>query len=308
MEFIEEGAKEMEDKKGILLETGTNQFEIIEFTVGSTAYGINVAKVREVINPVEVTKIANAHPCVDGVFSLRGKIMPLVNLAKRMNVPENSVDERIIVAEINNWFFGFKVDAVTQIHRVSWSMMEPPPRFSGTELVTGIVKLGERLIILLDFESIIAELNPDIAQKLSAPVSSSSALAVMRNTKTILIAEDSKMLREVLVSTLTGVGYKTIVTENGQEAWDKLQLLAKDADLLERIQMVITDIEMPQMDGHYLIKRMQENDRLKELPVIIFSSLINEEMRRKGEALGVAAQITKPEIMALIDLVDQKIV
>jgi two-component system chemotaxis response regulator CheV len=297
----------MKDEKGILLETGTNEFEIIEFTVGTTAYGINVAKVREVINHVEVTKIANSHPCVDGVFSLRGKIMPLVNLAKRLGVEEKLTDQRVIISEINKFYFGFKVDAVTQIHRVSWTMMEPAPHFAGTEMVTGIVKMGERLIILLDFENIISELNPDIASKLAGKVESSTVLHDKRNLKTILVAEDSKMLRDILVSTLIGAGYKVMITENGQQAWDLLNAVANEGNLIEKIQLVITDIEMPQMDGYHLIKRMKEHLMLKELPVIIFSSLINEEMRRKGEALGVVAQVTKPEIVELVGIVDNLI-
>lgn len=301
------GAGQVNEDKGILLETGTNEFEIIEFSVEATSYGINVAKVREVIHSVEVTRVAHSHPCIEGVFSLRGKIIPLVNLAKRLGVQGDSENERVIVTEINGYHFGFKVDAVTQIHRVSWTTMEPLPRFTGAELVIGIVKLGERLVVLLDFESIIAELNPEIDTKLHATISAPAALTQIRSNRTILVAEDSRMLRDILVATLTNAGYKTIVAENGLEAWNKLEQLAEEPDLLERIQLVITDIEMPQMDGHHLIKKMRENSKLQALPVMIFSSLINEEMRRKGQSLGVVAQVTKPEMAQLLDIIDHKI-
>jgi two-component system chemotaxis response regulator CheV len=298
----------MEDTKGILLESGTNEFEIIEFSVGDVFYGLNVAKVREVINAVPITFIARSHPNLDGVFTLRSRIMPLVNLSRSLNVQPTGENFKIIVCEINNFHVGFKVDAVYRIHRISWKQMEPAPHIAGSDLVVGIVKMQERMIILLDFEKILAEVNPEMNKKMSAVPHSTPELVKIRQTKTILIAEDSRMLRDLLLGTLHTAGYKTISNENGQEAWDKLEAIAEAATpVTDSIQLIITDIEMPQMDGHHLTKRIKSHPRLKELPVVIFSSLINEEMRLKGEALGAFAQITKPEIEQLIDIVDKKI-
>ena len=298
----------MEDNKGILLESGTNEFEIIEFSVGGVYYGLNVAKVREVINAVPVTFIAKSHPNLDGVFTLRSLVMPLVNLARCLNAPPTSDDFKIIVCEINNFHVGFKVDAVYRIHRISWTQMEPAPSISGSDLVVGIVKMPERMIILLDFEKILADVNPEMNKKMTAIPVSTPDLVKLRQKKTILIAEDSRMLRDLLLGTLHTAGYNTISNENGQEAWDKLEELAeKEAPVTDTIQLIITDIEMPKMDGHHLTKRIKSHPRLKDLPVVIFSSLINEEMRLKGIALGAFAQITKPEIEQLIGIVDQKI-
>ena len=298
----------MEDNKGILLESGTNEFEIIEFSVGGVYYGLNVAKVREVINAVPVTFIARSHPNLDGVYTLRPRVMPLVNLARALNAPPTSDDFKIIVCEINNFHVGFKVDAVYRIHRISWTQMEPAPSISGSDLVVGIVKMPERMIILLDFEKILADVNPEMNKKMTAIPVSTPDLVKLRQKKTILIAEDSRMLRDLLLSTLHTAGYNTISNENGQEAWNKLEELAeKEAPITDTLQMIITDIEMPQMDGHHLTKRIKSHPRLKDLPVVIFSSLINEEMRLKGLALGAFAQITKPEIEQLIGIVDQKI-
>ena len=298
----------MEDSKGILLESGTNEFEIIEFSVGGVYYGLNVAKVREVINAVPVTFIAKSHPNLDGVFTLRSRVMPLVNLARALKAPPTSDDFKIIVCEINNFHVGFKVDAVYRIHRISWTQMEPAPSISGSDLVVGIVKMPERMIILLDFEKILADVNPEMNKKMTAIPVSTPDLVKLRQKKTILIAEDSRMLRDLLLSTLHTAGYNTISNENGQEAWNKLEELAeKEAPITDTLQMIITDIEMPQMDGHHLTKRIKSHPRLKDLPVVIFSSLINEEMRLKGLALGAFAQITKPEIEQLIGIVDQKI-
>lgn len=297
-------------KKGILLETGTNEFEIVEFAVGSVNYGINVAKVREVINLVPITKMPNSHPYVDGVFTLRGRLMPLVNLprclgADDMEVPANN----IIVSELNNYFVGFLVNEVSRIHRVSWTAMEPPPNISNSDMVVGVIKMGEKLVILLDFEKIVSEINPEINIKLTTLPQSDDDVKERRKTKKIMIAEDSHMLRDLLVDTLHQAGYLNVLPYNdGKAAWDALTLLAKsEAPLDEKVNLLITDIEMPKMDGHNLLKRVREDHVLQGLPVMIFSSLINEEMRRKGEAIGANGQVSKPEIAKLIDMLDAEL-
>lgn len=296
------------EKEGILLESGTNEFEIIEFSVGNVFYGINVAKVREIINPIAITKLPNAHPYVEGIFTLRGKVIPLVSLEKCLATQSQTDTYKIIVSEMNGVFMGFKVDDVTRIHRISWTQMEPAPHAAATNRVIGIVKMENRLIILLDFEKILSEIDPSINHKMTSIPVATPELAKIRKQKTVLIAEDSHMLRELLANTLHTAGYNTIVEEDGQQAWDKLAAFAAtDKPIAEQLQLVITDIEMPQMDGHHLTKLIKTNEKLQELPVVIFSSLINDEMRSKGEALGAYAQITKPEIEQLIDIIDKKI-
>ena len=293
--------------KGILLESGTNEFEIVEFSVGPVTYGINVAKVREVINPVAVTKMPNTHPHVEGVFTLRGKVMPLVNLAKSLGCDQTSATHKIIVSELNNYFVGFLVDEVYRIHRISWTEMEPPPNISNSDMVVGIVKMTDKMVVLLDFERIVADINPEINRKLTTVPKVSENITQGRKYKSILIAEDSKMLRDLLLNTLRSANYENVtLAENGAKAWETLEALAKGTGAVEdTFQLIITDIEMPQMDGHHLLKRIKENDRLKVVPVIIFSSLINDEMRRKGDLLGASAQVTKPEIGQLIELIDK---
>jgi len=298
----------MTERNGILLETGTNEFEIIEFSIGPVVYGINVAKVREVINPVAITQMPNVHPFVDGIFTLRGKIMPLVNLARCLGFQGEPCSTKIIVSELNNYFVGFLVNEVSRIHRISWTQMEPPPNISNSEMVVGIVKMADKMIILLDFEKILSDINPEIGKKFAdvKPVQASDQID-FRNRKTILLAEDSKMLRELVVNTLHTAGYRNVdCAENGLVAWNKIErLLEEKSPVEDKLQLIITDIEMPQMDGLHLTKRVKEHERLRHLPVIIFSSLINEEMRAKGTSIGADAQVSKPEIGQLIDLVDQ---
>ncbi len=296
----------MDDKKGILLETGTNEFEIVEFNVGKVNYGINVAKVREVINLVPITKMPQAHPYVDGLFTLRGRVMPLVNLPRCLNQETEDDLKNIIVTEINNYNIGFLVNSVSRIHRISWTEMEPAPNVSDSPMVVGIIKMLDKMVLLLDFEKIIAEINPEINEKLTTLPEVTKDIKEQRNDVKVFVAEDSPMLRDLLVQTLHDAGYITTRDfSNGKLAWEALQKIGQEeAPLDDSINILISDIEMPQMDGHRLLTQIREHNKLGKLPVIFFSSLINEEMRRKGEAIGANGQISKPEIGQLIDLID----
>lgn len=297
----------MDDKKEILLETGTNEFEIVEFNVGKVNYGINVAKVREVINLVPITKMPQAHPYVDGLFTLRGRVMPLVNLPRCLNQETEDDLKNIIVTEINNYNIGFLVNSVSRIHRISWTEMEPAPNVSDSPMVVGIIKMLDKMVLLLDFEKIIAEINPEINEKLTTLPEVTKDIKEQRNDVKVFVAEDSPMLRDLLVQTLHDAGYITTRDfSNGKLAWEALQKIGQEeAPLDDSINILISDIEMPQMDGHHLLTQIREHNKLGKLPVIFFSSLINEEMRRKGEAIGANGQISKPEIGQLIDLIDR---
>jgi len=296
--------------KGILLESGTNEFEIVEFSIGSVSYGINVAKVREVINVVPITVMPNVHQWVDGIFTLRGRVMPLVNLPRCLKAQAAATNNKVIVSELNNYYIAFLVDEVSRIHRISWKDMEPPPQISSSEMVVGIIKMTNKIVVLLDFEKILAEVNPDVGKKFSDLSAIHAGMEDERKTKTILLAEDSHMLRELIIDTMKVSGYQNvIICENGQEAWDKLETLAKsDQPLDTSINLVISDIEMPKMDGHHLTKLIKEHDKLKQLPVILFSSLINEPMRLKGLSVGADGQVSKPEIGKLVSMLDDFII
>ena len=294
-----------EADKGILLESGTNEFEIVEFTVGSVHYGINAAKVREVIGLVPVTEMPQAHPFVDGLFTLRGKAIPLVDLARSLNV-ESHRQRNIIVTEINNYNIGFKVDSVYRIHRISWKNMEPSPEVGGASKVVGIVKMENKIILLIDFETIIAEINPVINEKLTTVEEATRDIKDRRADVPVICAEDSPMLRELLVSTLRDSGYvKVQGFNNGQEAYEFLMAaVEKNGNIKDNVGVIVSDIEMPKMDGHRLLKLIRSDSRFNDVPFILFSSLISDEMRRKGERLGASGQIAKPEINQVIELLD----
>ncbi len=303
---VRKGAETVGDTKGILLETGTNEFEIVEFSIGGVNYGINVAKVREVIQRTPVTAMPQAHPYIDGLFTLRGKAIPLVNLPRCLNVTNGDEAKNIIVTEINNYDIGFLVENVSRIHRISWKDMEPSPEVGDQSRVVGIVKMPNRIVLLLDFETIIAEVNPEINAKLTTVEDATADIKARRINEHIVVAEDSVMLRDLLVTTLHDAGYRFVRDfGNGKDAWAYLHSLAeKEGEISNHVSMIVSDVEMPQMDGHRLLKLVRANDRLKEVPFILFSSLINDEMRLKGEELGASAQISKPEIGQLISLLD----
>ncbi len=304
--MAEKKAESKNEQKGILLETGTNEFEIVEFNIGNVNYGINVAKVREVITRVPVTAMPQAHPYIDGLFTLRGKAIPLVNLPRCLNAQTAGTPRNIIVTEINNYNIGFLVESVSRIHRISWKEMEPAPEVGDQSRVVGIIKMKDRIVLLLDFETIIAEINPEINQKLSTVDDATEDVKDKRGRAHVVVAEDSPLLRELLVSTLHDSGYRFIRDfGNGQDAWEYLcELAKKNGPIENQVGVIVSDVEMPKMDGHRLLKLVREDERLKEVPLVLFSSLINPEMRRKGKELGASGQIAKPEINQLIELLD----
>ena len=303
------GDETIGDKKGILLETGTNEFEIVEFSIGKVNYGINVAKVREVIQRAPVTAMPQAHPYIDGLFTLRGKAIPLVNLPRCLNVANGDDAKNIIVTEINNYDIGFLVENVSRIHRISWKDMEPSPEVGDQSRVVGIIKMPDRIVLLLDFETIIAEINPEINAKLTTVEDAAADVRALRSDVHVVVAEDSPMLRDLLVTTLHDSGYRFVRDfGNGADAWEYLRgLAAKEGDISDHVGIIVSDVEMPKMDGHRLLKLVRANDRLADVPLVLFSSLINDEMRLKGESLGASSQISKPEIGQLIGLLDKLI-
>lgn len=293
----------------ILLESGTNELEILEFTVGGNHYGINVAKVLEIMPYQQVTPVPNTHPNVEGLFMPRDKIISVISLRKCLGYPtDDSQSGLLFITNFNNLDTAFHVDEVLGIHRVSWEQIHTPDSTisSGTGeagIATGVLKMDDRLIVLLDFEKIISWINPETSLRVS---DMDNYVTKDRSASPILLAEDSKLLMKLIQECLTKAGYTNLILcENGQEAWDKLRELKEQGDVLESVHCIITDIEMPQMDGHRLTKLVKSDDIMKNIPVIIFSSLINDEIRRKGEALGADAQLTKPEVGKLVDNVDR---
>ena len=238
----------------------------------------------------------------------RERLITVIDLAKALGVPSSgdTSHDMYIITNFNRLHTAFHVQQVLGIHRVSWKdIAKPDSTISGNAkgVATGITKINGRIIIVLDFEKIVTEVNPETGLKLSEIEAMGER---SRIDYTILLAEDSPLLLEMLKKCLTKAGYSHLIpTSNGLEAWNTLDRMMKDGAVIGKdISLVITDIEMPQMDGHHLTKRIKEDPRFEGLPVVIFSSLVNDEMKRKGEALGVDAQLSKPEIGKLVHQLD----
>lgn len=290
----------------ILLENGTNELEVLEFKLDGNAYGINVAKIKEIINYQEVTPVPNAHPSIEGIFMPRDTMITAIDLKNCLQRGVSEPGGLFIVTNFNKLDIAFHVDSVVGIHRVSWrEIIKPGSTVSTSEdgVSTGIIKFDDRLIIILDFEKIVTDINPETGLKLADIEELGER---QRIDVPILIAEDSPLLNKLIVDSLHKAGYVNLIhTENGQQAYDVIQECKKEGTLKEHVQCIITDIEMPLMDGHRLTKLVKSDDATKDIPIVIFSSLVNEDMKRKGEALGANAQLSKPEIGNLVRVVDE---
>lgn len=289
----------------ILLENGTNELEVLEFVLDGNAYGINVAKIKEIIPYQTVTPVPNAHPSIEGIFMPRDTMITAIDLKNCLQRGVSKEGGLFIITNFNKLDIAFHVDEVRGIHRVSWEhIIKPGATVSSAEesISTGIVKIENRLIIILDFEKIVTDINPETGLK----ISEIEELGIRgRNSVPILIAEDSVLLNRLIVDSLKQAGYVNLThTCNGQEAYEVVAKAKSEGTLKQNVQCIITDIEMPIMDGHRLTKLIKDDDETKDIPVIIFSSLVNDEMKRKGEALGADAQLSKPEIGNLVRVID----
>lgn len=298
----------MEQKgSGILLESGTNEIEIMEFTIDQTLYGINVAKVREIMMSAPVHPMPHAHPAIEGIFKPRETVITVVDLPKYLTGREHEKTEKdlFIVTNFNKMHIAFRVHTVVGIVRMSWRNIQKPDTTisgGGEGVATGIAQYGDDLITILDFEKIVA----DIAPETSIQVEEVEKMKNRTESKApIWIAEDSILLSKMILQSLEKARYVNVrAFPNGQELWDALSAIRDSEDLHQQVALIITDLEMPQMDGHRLTKLIKTDPVLKSIPVVIFSSLITEEMRRKGKDLGADEQLSKPEIGHLVGIID----
>ena len=295
----------------ILLESGTNELEIMEFTVGGELFGINIAKIREIMRAQETKRMPNSHNFVEGIFKQRGEVITVIDLAKCLNIErsENKSHDIFILTHFNKLNFAFRVESVVGIDRVSWENIKKPDKviYSGEDSVaTAIDEYKDRLITILDFVKIKADISPETSITLDRLDELGDRV---ESQKKILVAEDSMMLSNLIIGFLHKSGYKnTVKFNNGKEAWNYLTE-AKESGLpiSNYASCIVSDIEMPLMDGHRLTKLIKTDDELKDIPVILFSSLISDELRIKGQEVGADEQITKPEIVELVNIIDRLI-
>ncbi|MEK6799581.1 MAG: chemotaxis protein [Planctomycetota bacterium] len=290
----------------ILLESGTNELEVLVFTLGKQRYGVNVAKVREVIEPLPVTKLPESHAAVSGMFQLRDSVTPLIDLHACLHLqrdPEVS-ETKIIIMEFNDARVAFAVNAVEQIYRVNWKEVSAVPDVEGVNKapITSIAYIKGDMVLMLDFERLVFEISGvDLFEEHAARIGK----GVSREDTKVLLAEDSRAMRALIQSNLQKAGYTDIAMANdGQEAWDILEANAA-AQGNAGVDLLITDIEMPRIDGLHLTRRIRGHVQLKSLPIVIFSSLVSIDNDKKCQSVGADAQITKPQLDQLVDLIDR---
>jgi len=291
------------------LEVGTNELEILEFFIDEESpagerervyFGMNVAKVMQVIENPDLAPCDYApHPSFLGVLQLREHILPIIDLSVwlGMNRPKSSFD-LIIATEFSQSVNGFLVSGVTEIHRVGWDQVKPPGIFLSKivkSAIIGTVERGDRCIQMLDMESIISDLDPEPMK--DAGVSDVRA----KHPYPALVADDSKTIIDMVTRNLREANFVPITASNGQAAWDTLCRLREQAgaeaiDIFDLVRIVISDIEMPMLDGFTLTKRIKNDPVLGKIPVILFSSIITPELRHKGEFVKADDQVSKPEL------------
>ena len=296
-------------ESNILLESGTNELEVLEFMVGTQSFGINIAKVIEIMNYQPMVPVPDSHPAFEGVFTPRDKVISVINLHtilhKESPDPEHDL---LIICHFNGKDVGFHVSSVKGIQRISWEDIEKPPAMAGDgthNIATGIAKFKDRIVLILDFEKIVSDMDPSAAFDTSGVVPTDGD----KSSKHIVIAEDSPFLKTLIVNTLHNAGYQNVVHfDNGKDAWDYVSAHKElGGNILNEISCVISDIEMPKMDGHHLTKQIKDDPVLKSIPVYLFSSLINDQMRIKGESVGADGQFSKPQIGQLIQYLNEHI-
>lgn len=304
----------------------TNELEVVEFLLDERQedggiytghYAINVAKVLEIIRLPQVTAMPGTHdPSVMGSFNLRGKVLPLLNLAawlgKDMAVSQN---DKVLVTEFCGVKAAFLVSSVLSIHRLDWERIEPPNRYVqlfSRDSITGILRIDERVIFILDMEKILASLDQTLDMSRMEPEIDHPE---MPEQVRLLLADDSSSLRKIVKSFLEKSGYQVTTASNGREAWEYLSNLAQaqtqsgqgvaGSELSDIVDLVISDIEMPEMDGHALTSKIRENPALHKLPVVLFSSLITDALRAKGIKVGADRQVSKPDLAGLDKIVKE---
>ena len=280
----------------------------MQFTINDELYGINVAKVKEIMMSDKVKPVPHAHEAVEGIFKPREILLTVVDLPKYLMGHECEKHSRdlFIITNFNKLNIAFRVHSVVGISRISWEDIQKPDDTisNGKEGVsTGIAQCGGELVTILDFEKIVT----DIAPETGIQMSDIDLLGDRKRCDVpIVLAEDSVLLASMICESLKKAGFTNVKRfNNGKEAWEFLHAIREQENLFSEASLIITDIEMPEMDGHRLTKLVKSDENLKKIPLIIFSSLIDEEMHLKGKQLGADEQLSKPEIKHLVEVIDR---
>ena len=297
---------------------GNNKLEILLFSLGTEresgrreTYGINVFKVREVMRTPEITRAPDMPAAVEGMVSLRGKLVPVVDLAKYAGIEVTAQPEIMIVTEYNRHTQGFLVEAVDTILRIDWSSMRVPPEMLVKKtggFVTAVTELPDgRLVMMLDVERVLAE-----TSRFDDDVLFRDLQPLEVGERTVLFADDSSVARKQIARTLEALHVRQIGVINGGQAWLELERIAGLAEASQRrasdfVQCVLTDVEMPEMDGFMLTKKIKTDPRFSDIPVIMHSSLSGMQNQQLGQSVGVDEYCSKFEPRSLAEVLKRQL-
>ena len=301
-----------------ILSSSGDELEIIEFYIDEFSpdgelyrgyFGMNVAKVLEIISRPQITAMPGDHnPSVLGTFNLRNRVLPLVDLGVWLGKSvEDNTSDKVIVSEFSGVVTAFLVSGVTHIHRLTWDMVEPPgahlQEFSN-DSITGVIRLEDRILFILDMEQIIASMSSKHSSWNWDDIEFEDIHPSFGEGCKILVADDSQAIRNIIDKVLTQAGFTVDMANTGKEALEKLMRYKIDAQqkkapMFEYVDLVVSDIEMPEMDGHTFLRNVNSDPVLSSIPVVLFSSHITEALRQKGEQLKAADQVAKPDLPSL---------
>lgn len=310
-------AVEKNDRQNILLETGTNEVEILEFFLDEQSFGINVSKVKQLLpfRKEMLSEVPGYVKSLMGVLSWREFSIPLFDPNIAVGRDPIHINDRsiVVVTEFNNMLNAFLTSGVNRIHRISWNDIHPISNFLGTHTskVTGSVNITDKEVLLLDFEQIISEVSPETQIAFDKVEEETSNLKLDREKVKLFMAEDSALIRKLMQDALITAGYSNLSAfKDGEEAYQAIKQLKYELDksngnIHDHIDLVITDIEMPRLDGLTLCKKIKKEMGLSNLPVIVFSSMINEQMAYKCTEVGADANLPKPQMNKLVETIDE---
>ncbi len=301
-----------------VLKTGQNELEIIDFRlyeekdegIYEWILGVNVAKVREVLVLPTLTKVPNMPKEVEGMAEIRGELIPVVNLAKWLNIREpKNIKKYLIFMEFLRQRIGIIIHKANRIRRISWQDIKTAPQILNAKLngrITGVVEIEDGLLLILDFEGILDDMN---LLEVFHPITKRAEVEAKKQRR-MLLAEDSAVARKIITDILTSAGHEVIATESGKQAWEKLNEMFNEAasqgkNIRDYVDLVITDIEMPEMDGLTLTRLIKETPGFLNLPVIINTTLSDEANKEKAKMVGADDYLVKFDAKHLLDLVEK---
>ena len=294
----------MQEVKKVITEVGTNEWQVVVFFLGDQSFAINVDKTREILRWPGCRVIPDSPSAMIGITSVRGEVLPMVDLRVFLSIqPKTDLEQcKVIIAEFNEVKLGFVVDAVERIYRISSEDLDASltGKYLG-DWILYVIKRDERNVLLLDYEAIVQTISPQLSmsnrwnpEALQAYTEKIGNPAEYR----IIVAEDSPLIRSQIKGSLESGGFTNLLLcQDGREAYDNI--MEKDA----HFDVLITDVEMPRLDGLSLTRRLKENDSTKDLPIIVFSSIMAQDIKMKAASVGARYQITKPEINQLVEYV-----